>query len=179
LGKRRIRGDLNQARPIDLFEAAGLKRPNISILSDEFLAEVRALPHKNLAVKRLRKLLAGKIKPRSRKNPVQSRSFAEMLERAVRAYPNRAVETAQVIEELIQLAKDMKAAQTRGENLGLNDDEVAFYDALETSDSAVRVLGDNTLPFGHGAGSSAWRPKPAARSIGSSLACRRTASFGD
>jgi type I restriction enzyme R subunit len=130
---------------IDLFAAAGLKKPDISILSDDFLAEVRGLPHKNLAVEMLRKLLAGEIKQRSRKNLVQSRSFGEMLERAVRAYQNRAVETAQVIEELIQLAKDMKAAQTRGENLGLNDDEVAFYDALETSDGAVQVLGDDTL----------------------------------
>lgn len=130
---------------IDLFAAAGLKKPDISILSDEFLAEVRGLPHKNLAVEMLRKLLTDEIKLRSRKNLMQSRSFGEMLERAVRAYQNRAIETAQVIEELIQLGKDIKAAQTRGENLGLNDDEVAFYDALETSDSAVQVLGDDTL----------------------------------
>ncbi len=130
---------------IDLFAAAGLKKPDISILSEDFLAEVRGMPHKNLAVEMLRKLLADEIKVRSRKNVVQSRSFAEMLEKAVRAYQNRAVETAQVIEELIQLAKDMKAAQARGEELGLNDDETAFYDALETSDSAVAVLGDETL----------------------------------
>lgn len=130
---------------IDLFAAAGLKKPDISILSDDFLAEVRDMPHKNLAVEMLRKLLADEIKLRSKKNVVQSRSFAEMLEKAVRAYQNRAVETAQVIEELIQLAKDMKAAQARGENLGLTDDEVAFYDALETSDSAVLELGDETL----------------------------------
>jgi type I restriction enzyme R subunit len=130
---------------IDLFAAAGLKKPDISILSDEFLADVRDLPHKNLAVEMLRKLLADEIKVRARKNVVQSRSFAEMLEKAVRAYQNRAVETAQVIEELIQLARDMKAAQARGESLGLNDDEVAFYDALETNDSAVLDLGDETL----------------------------------
>ncbi len=130
---------------IDLFAAAGLKKPDISILSDEFLADVRDLPHKNLAVEMLRKLLADEIKVRARKNVVQSRSFAEMLEKAVRAYQNRAVETAQVIEELIQLARDMKAAQARGESLGLNDDEVAFYDALETNDSAVLELGDETL----------------------------------
>lgn len=130
---------------IDLFAAAGLKKPDISILSDDFLAEVRDMPHKNLAVEMLRKLLADEIKLRSKKNVVQSRSFAEMLEKAMRAYQNRAIETAQVIEELIQLAKDMRAAQARGENLGLNDDEVAFYDALETSDSAVLELGDETL----------------------------------
>ena len=130
---------------IDLFAAAGLKKPDISILSDEFLAEVRGLPQKNLAVELLRKLLAGEIKQRSRKNLVQSRSFAEMLEKALRAYQNRAVTTAQVIEELIQLAKDLKAAEARGEGLGLNEDEVAFYDALETNDSAVMVLGDETL----------------------------------
>jgi type I restriction enzyme R subunit len=130
---------------IDIFAAAGPKKPDISILSDEFLAEVRGLPHKNLAVELLRKLLADEIKLRSRKNLVQARSFGEMLERAVRAYQSRAIETAQVIEELIQLAKDMKAAEARGEELGLTDQELAFYDALEVNDSAVKVLGDETL----------------------------------
>jgi len=130
---------------VDIFAAAGLKKPDISILSDEFLAEVRGLPHRNLAVEMLRKLLDGEIKSRRRKNVVQARSFAEMLERSIRAYQNRAVETAQVIEELIALAKDMREADRRGEDLGLTDDEVAFYDALETNDSAVAVLGDETL----------------------------------
>jgi type I restriction enzyme R subunit len=130
---------------IDIFAAAGLKKPDISILSEEFLAEVRGMPHRNLAVEMLRKLLSDEIKIRSKKNLVQSRSFADMLEKAMRAYQNRAVETAQVIEELIQLARDIRNAQARGEKLGLNDDEVAFYDALETSDSAVQVLGDDTL----------------------------------
>jgi len=130
---------------IDIFAAAGLKKPDISILSEEFLAEVRGLPHKNLAVELLRKLLTDEIKLRSRKNLVQARSFGEMLERTVRAYQNRAIETAQVIEELIQLAKDMKAAEARGEELGLTDQELAFYDALEVNDSAVKVLGDETL----------------------------------
>jgi len=130
---------------IDIFAAAGLKKPDISILSEEFLAEVRGLPHKNLAVELLKKLLTDEIKVRSRKNLVQARSFAEMLERAVRAYQNRAIETAQVIEELIQLAKEMKAAEARGEELGLTDQELAFYDALEVNDSAVKVLGDETL----------------------------------
>jgi type I restriction enzyme R subunit len=130
---------------IDIFAAAGLRKPDISILSDEFLAEVRELPQKNLAVELLRKLLSQEIKTRSRKNLVLARSFAEMLERSIRAYQNRAIETAQVIEELISLAKDMREANLRGETLGLNEEEIAFYDALETNDSAVKVLGDETL----------------------------------
>jgi len=130
---------------IDIFAAAGLKKPDISILSDEFLAEVRGLPQRNLAVEVLRKLLAGEIKVRGRKNVVQARSFAEMLEEAIRRYQNRAIETVEVIEELIRLAKEMKEADKRGERLGLTEDEVAFYDALETNDSAVRVLGDKVL----------------------------------
>jgi type I restriction enzyme R subunit len=130
---------------VDIFAAAGLKKPDISILSDEFLAEVRGMPQRNLAVELLRKLLAGEIKTRSRRNVVQARSFAEMLERALKKYQNRAIETAQVIEELIQLAREMREANARGEQLGLSDDEVAFYDALETNDSAVQILGDETL----------------------------------
>jgi type I restriction enzyme R subunit len=130
---------------LDIFAAAGLKKPDISILSDEFLAEVRGMPQRNLAVELLQKLLKGEIKTRSRHNVVQARSFAEMLEQAVRKYQNRAIESAQVIEELIQLAKDMREADARGEKLGLSDDELAFYDALETNDSAVKVLGEPTL----------------------------------
>jgi type I restriction enzyme R subunit len=130
---------------IDIFAAAGLKKPDISILSDEFLAEVREMPQRNLAVELLRKLLEGEIKTRGRKNVVQSRSFAEMLEKSIRKYQNRAIETAQVIEELIALAKEMNEANQRGEKLGLTDDEVAFYDALGVNDSAVQVLGDDTL----------------------------------
>ena len=130
---------------VDLFAAAGLKKPDISILSDEFLAEVRGMPQRNLAVEMLQRLLNGEIRTRSRKNLVQARTFLEMLEQTVRRYQNRAIETAQVIEELIALAKEMREANTRGEALGLNEDEVAFYDALETNDSAVKVLGDETL----------------------------------
>jgi type I restriction enzyme R subunit len=130
---------------IDIFSAVGLKKPDISILSDEFLEEIRKLPHKNLAVELLRKLINDEIKTRSRKNVVQARSFAEMLEEAVRKYENRAIEAAQIIEELIRLAKDMNEAHLRGEELGLTDDEIAFYDALEVNDSAVSVLGDDTL----------------------------------
>ena len=130
---------------VDIFAAAGLKKPDISILSDDFLAEVRGMPQRNLAVELLRKLLSGEIRTRLRRNVVQAKSFADMLEQAVRRYQNRAIETAQVIEELIALAKDMRQATARGEALGLNDDEVAFYDALEVNDSAVKVLGEPTL----------------------------------
>ncbi len=130
---------------VDIFAAAGIEKPDISILSDEFLAEVRVMPHCNLAVELLQKLLKGELKVRRRKNVVQARSFAEMLEQTMRRYQNRAIEAAQVIEELIGLAKEMREANARGEELGLSEDELAFYDALETNDSAVQVLGDETL----------------------------------
>jgi type I restriction enzyme R subunit len=130
---------------VDIFSAAGLKSPDISILSEQFLADIRGMPHKNLAVELLQKLLKDELKVRSRHNLVQSRSFAELLEKSLRRYQNRAIEAAQVIEELIGLAKEMKAAQKRGEQLNLSNDEVAFYDALEVNDSAVKVLGDETL----------------------------------
>jgi type I restriction enzyme R subunit len=130
---------------IDIFAAAGLKKPDISILSDEFLAEVRGMPHRNLAVELLQKLLRSEIKLRSKRNVVQARSFAELLEQAVRRYQNRAIETAQVIDELIGLARDMRNASARGEALNLSEDELAFYDALEVNDSAVKVLGEPTL----------------------------------
>lgn len=130
---------------IDVFTAAGLKKPDISILSDEFLAEVRGMEHRNLAVELLQKLLKGEIKERAKRNVVQARSFADLLEKAVRKYQNRAIEAVQVIEELIRLANDIKAADARGERLGLTSDELAFYDALAENDSAVQVLGDATL----------------------------------
>ncbi len=130
---------------VDIFAAAGLKKPDISILSDEFLAEVQGMPQRNLAVELLQKLLKGEIRTRRRHNVVQARSFAELLEQSIRKYQNRAIETAQVIEELIRLAKKMRDAGARGEQLGLNNDELAFYDALETNDSAVQVLGDDQL----------------------------------
>ena len=130
---------------VDIFAAAGLKKPDISILSDEFLAEMKGMPQRNLAVELLRKLLTGEIQTRRRKNVVQSRSFSEMLEQSIRRYQNRAIEAAQVIEELIALAKQMRQADQRGEELKLNEDELAFYDALETNDSAVKVMGDETL----------------------------------
>ena len=130
---------------IDIFAAAGLEKPDISILSDEFLAEVRGMKQRNLAVELLQKLLKGELSVRRRKNVVQARSFAEMLEQTLRRYQNRAVEAAQVIEELIQLAREMREANARGEALGLSEEELALYDALETNDSAVQVLGDETL----------------------------------
>ncbi|MDE0036453.1 MAG: DUF3387 domain-containing protein, partial [Gammaproteobacteria bacterium] len=130
---------------IDIFAAAGLQKPDISILSDEFLAEVRGMEHRNLAVELLQKLLKGEVAARRRRNVVQARSFAEMLDVAIRRYQNRSVAAAQVIEELIELAREMREAGERGERLGLSDDELAFYDALETNDSAVQVLGDETL----------------------------------
>jgi type I restriction enzyme R subunit len=130
---------------IDIFAAAGLKKPEISILSEEFLADVRGMPQKNLAIELLRKLLNDEIKNRMKKNLVQSRSFAEMLERTIRAYQNRTLESAEVIAELIKLGEDIREAQKRGEKLNLTEDEIAFYDALEVNDSAVKVLGDETL----------------------------------
>jgi len=130
---------------VDIFAAAGLAKPDISILSDDFLAEVRGMPQRNLAVELLQKLLKGELATRRRRNVVQARSFAEMLEQTIRRYQNRAIEAAQVIEELIALARDMREAQARGEALKLSEDELAFYDALEVNDSAVKVLGDETL----------------------------------
>ena len=130
---------------VNIFVAAGLEKPDISILSEEFLAEVRGMKQRNLAVELLQKLLKGELATRRRKNVVQARSFAEMLEKTLWRYQNRAVEAAQVIEELIQLARELREANARGEELGLSEDEVAFYDALEANDSAVQVLGDETL----------------------------------
>lgn len=129
----------------DIFAMAGLKKPDISILSEEFLGEVRGMQQRNLAVEVLQKLLRGEIRARRRKNLVQSRSFAEMLEETIRRYQNRAIEAAQVIEELIALARQMRAANERGEKLHFTEEELAFYEALETNDSAVQVLGDETL----------------------------------
>ncbi|MCK6574936.1 type I restriction endonuclease subunit R [Myxococcota bacterium] len=157
VGDRKGSGDIDHAirqivskaivsdQVIDIFAAAGLRNPDISILSDQFLADVRGLAHKNLAVELLKKLLNDEVKVRSKRNLVQARSFADLLEKSVRRYQNRAIEAAQVIEELIELARQMRAAQQRGDDLGLTSDELAFYDALEVSDTAVKVLGDETL----------------------------------
>lgn len=130
---------------IDIFSAVGLKKPDISILSDEFLSEVRQMPQKNLAFELLKKLINDEIKLRARKNLVRKRSFLEMLENGIRKYQNKTIETAQVIEELIRLAKTIKEEEKRGVELNLNEDELAFYDSLEVNDSAVKVLGDEAL----------------------------------
>ena len=130
---------------VNIFAEAGLRNPDISVLSDDFLSEVRGMPHRNLAVELLQKLIRGELSTRRRQNVIQARSFAGMLEDAIRRYQNRTIEAAQVIEELIELAKEMREDFARGQELGLNEDELAFYDALETNDSAVKVLGDETL----------------------------------
>lgn len=130
---------------IDIFDAAGIKKPDISILSDEFLAEVKGLQHKNLALELLKRLLNDEIKVRMKVNLVQSKKFSEMLEEAVSRYQNNLITSAQIIEELINLAKDIKKADRKGEDLGLDFREFAFYSALEVNDSAVSVLGDETL----------------------------------
>lgn len=136
---------ISTAGVIDVFAAAGLKKPDISILSEEFLTEVKSLPHRNLAVELLRKLLHDELQVRRRTNLVQSEAFSEKLGKTIARYRNRAIETAQVIEELIDLARNINAAQRRGEDLKLTDAELAFYDALEANDSAVAVLGDAVL----------------------------------
>ena len=130
---------------VDIFAEAGLRNPDISVLSDEFLSEVKGMNHRNLAVELLQKLIRGELSIRTRKNVIQARSFAGMLEDAIRRYQNRTIEAAQVIEELIALAREMREDLARGKKLGLTEDELAFYDALETNDSAVKVLGDETL----------------------------------
>jgi type I restriction enzyme R subunit len=130
---------------IDIFSAAGLKRPDIGVLSDEFLEDVRHLKERNLAVELLERLLKGEIKSRFKTNVVQSAKFSELLRQSLTRYRNRAIETAQVIEELITMARKFQEAAQRGERLGLNSDEMAFYDALAINEAAVRELGDATL----------------------------------
>ena len=134
-----------EGQVIDVFTAAGLPKPDISILSDQFLAEVRGLKHKNVAAELLEKLLKDELKVRSKRNLVQSQVFSEKLKKTLNAYHNRAISTMQVIEELIKLAKDLDAATKRGEDMGLTDDEIAFYDALASNDSAVVAMGDDKL----------------------------------
>jgi type I restriction enzyme R subunit len=130
---------------VDIFSAAGLKRPDIGVLSDEFLEDVRHMKERNLAVELLERLLKGEIKSRFKTNVVQKAKFSELLQQSLTRYRNRAIETAQVIEELIQMAKQFQEAARRGDRLGLNHDELAFYDALATNEAAVRELGDAIL----------------------------------
>jgi len=130
---------------VDIFDAVGLKKPDISILSDEFLAELSGMKEKNLAVELLSRLIQDEVKSKMRKNKVQEKRFSDLLQASLSKYRNRAIETAQVIEELIAMAKDLNHAMQHGEKLGLNEDETAFYDALECNESAVRELGDEIL----------------------------------
>ena len=130
---------------IDILDSVGLSKPNIAILSDEFMEEVKGMKQKNLAVELLNRLLKGNIKSFSRRNLVQSKKFSEMLEASIRKYQNRAIETTQVIMELIELAKEISQAEKRGENTGLSSDELAFYDALAENESAKEVMGDEIL----------------------------------
>lgn len=136
---------LTSDKVIDIFDAAGIKKPDISILSDEFLLEVQDMKHKNLAFELLKRILNNEIKTRSKTNLVKSRALLEMLETAIKKYQNNLLTTAEIIQELINLAKDIRESDKDGERLGLTTEEVAFYNALETNDSAVKVLGDETL----------------------------------
>ena len=131
--------------PIDIFQLAGVDKPDISILSDEFLAEVRDLPQKNLVVELLRKLIDDKIRANLRKNVIQSKRLSEMLEKSIREYENRSVETAIIIEELIRTAQEVRNAVNRGEQMGLSDAEIAFYDALADNETARQVMADEDL----------------------------------
>jgi type I restriction enzyme R subunit len=130
---------------VDIFDAVGLDKPNIGLLDDEFLAQVKNLPERNLAVELLERLLQGEIKSRFSSNVVQEKRFSDLLMNVIQRYQNRAIETAQVMEELIEMAKKFREASNRGERLGLTDDEVKFYDALANNESAVRMLDDEVL----------------------------------
>ncbi|THJ46123.1 type I restriction endonuclease subunit R [Aeromonas veronii] len=140
IGNAVVSGDV-----VDVFEAVGLDKPNIGLLDDEFLAEVRNLPERNLAVELLERLLEGEIKAKFATNLSQEKKFSEMLSKVIQRYQNRSIETAQVIEELIDMAKKFAAVSKRGQALGLNDDELAFYDALANNEASVRELGDEIL----------------------------------
>ncbi|MGF7186455.1 type I restriction enzyme R subunit [Desulfitispora alkaliphila] len=130
---------------VDVLGSVGLNKPDLSILSDEFLEEVRGLKQKNLAVELLKRLLQGKVKSVSKRNLVQSRKFSELLENSIKKYNNRSVATKEIIEELIKLAQEMNEAHRRGEDTGLSEDEIAFYDALGVNDAAVKIMGDDVL----------------------------------
>ncbi|MFV9683979.1 type I restriction endonuclease subunit R [Pseudomonas sp. NY15367] len=140
IGNAVVSGDV-----VDVFAAVGLDKPNIGLLDDEFLAEVRNLPEKNLAVELLERLLEGEIKSKFASNLAQEKKFSELLDSVIKRYQNRSIETAQVIEELIEMAKKFAAASKRGDELGLNNDELAFYDALANNEASVRELGDEIL----------------------------------
>src|SRR5439155_4162549 len=130
---------------VDIMKAAGLESPDISILSDDFLAEVQTTEKKNLAIEALKKLINGDVRAQSKRNVTQSKAFSERLEAAIARYHANAITTAQVLEELIQLAKDIRSARARGEETGLTSEEIAFYDALAQNENARQVMGEPTL----------------------------------
>ncbi len=130
---------------VDVFDAAGIKKPDISILSNEFLKEIQGMERKNLSLELLKKLLNDEIKTRARKNLIQSKKLSEMLDNAIKKYQNNLPTTAQVIEELIKLAKEIRDSDKRGKEFNLTDNELAFYDALANNESAREVLGDKKL----------------------------------
>lgn len=143
--KQIVNEALSSDQVIDIFDAAGIKKPEISILSDEFMLEIKGMKHQNLALELLKKLLNDEIKTRSKTNLVKSKALLEMLETAIKKYQNNLLTTAEIIQELIDLAKEIKATDKRAEDLGMSEDEMAFYDALEVNDTAVQVLGDEQL----------------------------------
>ena len=140
-----INGAVVSDTVVDIFDAVGLEKPNIGLLDDEFLAQVRNLPERNLAVELLERLLEGEIKSKFATNVVQEKKFSDLLSNVITRYQNRSIETAQVMEELVEMAKKFREAANRGAELGLSDDEVRFYDALATNESAVKELTDETL----------------------------------
>lgn len=130
---------------IDIFDAAGLAKPEISVLSEEFLAEIAGMKYKNVAIELLKKILADEIRLGNKHNMTQAKTLMEMLDNAVKKYQNNLLTTAEIIAELLEIAKKVRESQKRGEQMGLSSDELAFYDALETNDSAVKILGDDIL----------------------------------
>lgn len=144
-----IRNIVNSAiatdQVVDIFSAAGLEKPDLSILSEEFLKEIEGMKYKNVAIELLKKLLSDEIKLRSKHNFAKSKSLMELLDGAIKRYQNNLLTTAEIIEELIRIAREINATDKRGQDMGLSEDELAFYDALETNDSAVKVLGDEQL----------------------------------
>lgn len=143
--KNIVASAIESDRVIDVFEAAGMEKPDISILSEQFLQEVRTLEYKNIALELLKKLLADEVRIRTRRNIAQSRTLMEMLDRAMNRYQNNLLSTAEVIDELIHIAKELHAADERTKALNMTSDELAFYDALSTNDSAADVMGDDQL----------------------------------
>ncbi len=130
---------------IDIFDAAGIKKPDISILSDEFLEEIKGMQYKNLALELLRKILNDEIKVRSKYNVIQGRKLSEMLENAIKKYQNKLLTAVEIINEVIEIAKEVREAEKRGEQLNLTNDEVAFYDALLENPSAKAVMQEDSL----------------------------------